>query len=55
MNRTSRRASFHAESRSPETPFFIAVVAAIEKKIDEGDRIARANSVPLTDAQIIPC
>ncbi|MDQ3116891.1 MAG: hypothetical protein M3Q86_09830 [Verrucomicrobiota bacterium] len=36
-----------------ETPFFIAVVAAIEKKIGEGDRIACANSVPLTDAQII--
>ncbi len=36
-----------------ETPFFIAVVAAIEKKIGEGDRIARANGVQLTDAQII--
>ena len=34
-------------------PFFIAVVAAIEKKIGEGDRIARANSVVLTDAQIL--
>ncbi|MDQ3197623.1 MAG: hypothetical protein M3Q46_00290 [Verrucomicrobiota bacterium] len=36
-----------------ETPFFIAVVAAIEKKIGEGDRIARANNVSLSDAQII--
>lgn len=36
-----------------ETPFFIAVVSAIEKKIGEGDRIARANGVQLTDAQII--
>lgn len=36
-----------------ETPFFIAVVAAIEKKIGEGDRIARANDLTLTDAQII--
>ncbi len=36
-----------------ETPFFIAVVAAIEKKIGEGDRIARAHEIPLTDAQII--
>ncbi len=35
-----------------ETPFFIAVVAAIEKKVGEGDRIARANDVQLTDAQI---
>ncbi|MEO5717180.1 MAG: hypothetical protein ABIR29_01250 [Chthoniobacterales bacterium] len=35
-----------------ETPFFIAVVAAIEKKIGEGDRIARAHEIPLTDAQI---
>ncbi len=36
-----------------ETPFFIAVVAAIEKKIGEGDRIARAHDIALTDAQII--
>lgn len=36
-----------------DSPFFIAVVAAIEKKIGEGDRIARANNVQLTDAQII--
>ena len=36
-----------------ESPFFIAVVAAIEKKIGEGDRIARANDIQLTDAQII--
>ncbi len=36
-----------------ETPFFIAVVAAIEKKVGEGDRIARANNVSLSDAQII--
>ncbi len=35
-----------------ETPFFIAVVAAIEKKIGEGDRIARAHEIQLTDAQI---
>lgn len=34
-------------------PFFIAVVAAIEKKIAEGDRIARANHAPLSDAQIL--
>ena len=34
-------------------PFFIAVVAAIEKIIAEGDRIARANKIQLTDAQII--
>jgi hypothetical protein len=34
-------------------PFFVAVVAAIEKKIAEGDRIARANSIALSDAQIL--
>jgi hypothetical protein len=34
-------------------PFFIEVVAAIEKKIAEGDRIARANSILLCDAQIM--
>lgn len=36
-----------------ETPFFIAVVAAIEKKIGEGDRIARAHQIALSDAQIV--
>ncbi|HXA08450.1 MAG TPA: hypothetical protein VNW28_00620 [Chthoniobacterales bacterium] len=34
-------------------PFFVAVVAAIERKIAEGDRIARANSITLSDAQIL--
>lgn len=34
-------------------PFFITVVAAIEKKIAEGDRIARANQIALSDAQIL--
>lgn len=34
-------------------PFFVAVVAAIEKKIAEGDRIARANHIALSDAQIL--
>ncbi|HEY3663423.1 MAG TPA: hypothetical protein VGL24_09755, partial [Chthoniobacterales bacterium] len=36
-----------------DSPFFIAVVAAIEKKIGEGDRIARANNIRLSDAQIV--
>ncbi len=35
-----------------KSPFFLAVVAAIEKKIAEGDRIALANQILLTDAQI---
>ena len=34
-------------------PFFLAVVSAIEKKITEGDRIARANKIELNDAQIL--
>jgi hypothetical protein len=34
-------------------PFFLAIVAAIEKKITEGDRIARANNITLNDAQIL--
>lgn len=34
-------------------PFFVAVIVAIEKKIAEGDRIARANGVALNDAQIL--
>ncbi len=37
----------------PNDPFFITIVAAIEKKIAEGDRIARANNIALSDAQII--
>ncbi len=37
----------------PHDPLFLAVVAAIEKKIGEGDRIARANDIALTDAEII--
>ncbi|MGI8955967.1 MAG: hypothetical protein ACR2II_03505 [Chthoniobacterales bacterium] len=36
-----------------DSPFFIAVVAAIEKKIGEGDRIANANNIRLSDSQII--
>lgn len=36
-----------------ESPLFLAAVAAIEKKIGEADRIARAHEVSLTDAQII--
>ena len=34
-------------------PFFIAIVAAIEKKIAEGDRMAHANRIALSDAQIL--
>ncbi|MBA3962120.1 MAG: hypothetical protein H0X40_09490 [Chthoniobacterales bacterium] len=34
-------------------PFFLSIVAALEKKIGEGDRIARVNSIVLTDAQIL--
>ena len=34
-------------------PFFLAVVSAIEKKIAEGDRIARAHKIELNDAQIL--
>ncbi len=36
-----------------DSPFFVAVVAAIEKKVGEGDRIAHANDIQLTDAQVI--
>ncbi len=34
-------------------PFFLSIVAAIEKKIGEGDRIARANKIVLSDAQVL--
>ena len=41
------------KSRLTNDPFFLAVVSAIEKKISEGDRIARANQIDLNDAQIL--
>lgn len=42
-----------AKESLTKDPFFIEVVAAIERKIAEGDRIARANSISLSDAQIM--